>query len=291
MSNAFVDELIQSSRMSLAFMRDFTTFAWWLRRERPDHAAGRVDTLDISTFYRAYGGGEPALMLHGGFMFAETWAGQIPELARSYRVITPDSRGHGRTTLGTRPLTYRQMAADAAALIESLELASVDLVGWSDGGCTGLALAMERPELVRSLVLLGTPFHTDNYSPEAKRKIDGILRPNCMSMLGMRAMRRLLTPEPEKGREFVEKMTAMWRGLPDFSAGELGSIEVPVLVIGCDCDEFLSLTPDPMQVFKDTAAAIPGARMEVVEGGTHSVHIERPKTVNSMILDFLGGIG
>jgi pimeloyl-ACP methyl ester carboxylesterase len=227
------------------------------------------------------------LLLHGGFTCAETWAGQIPALARDYRVIATDSRGHGRTTLGEGPLTYRRMAGDAAELIRRLGLGQVHLIGSSDGGCTGLALAFERPELVRSLTLLGTPYSTDNYTDEAKKKIKRLLRPSSISMLALRALRRLLTPEPERGREFLGVMTRMWTGLPDFTREELGRIEAPVLVIGCDRDEFLSLTPDPLQVFRETAEAIPGARMEVVKGGTHNVHIERPGAVNRLILDFL----
>lgn len=291
MRNAFLSELLQSTRMSAAFSRAYAAYGLWMLRERPESMKGCVETGDIVTFYHCYGRGEAVLLLHGGFMCAETWAGQVPALAVGYRVIATDSRGQGRTTLGEGPITYRRMAGDAAALIERLRLERVHVVGWSDGGCTALALAMERPELVRSVVLLGTPFSTDNYAAEAKENIARILRPFSVSMLGLRALRRLLTPEPERGREFLEKMTAMWTGLPDFTREELGRIRAPVLVIGCDRDEFLSLWPDPLRVFRETAEAMPGARLEVVRGGTHSVHIERPGTVNRLILDFLREVG
>jgi len=290
MGTQMVDELIQSTRMSLAFMRDYAAYRLWMLREHPENLKSRIEAGDISIHYHCYSRGEPVLLLHGGFMFSETWVGQIPALAQRYRVLAMDSRGHGRTTLGKRPLTYRQLAEDAAALIERLRLGPVHLVGWSDGGCTSLALALKRPQLVRSMVLLGTPFNTDNYSEEAKSKIDAILRPFSLSMLGMRAIRRLMTTEPEKGGEFSCKMRKMWTELPDFAPEELGRIQTPTLVIGCDRDEFLSLTPDPLQVFKDTAAAIPNARLEVVEGGTHTMHMERPNKVNRLILEFLQGL-
>jgi pimeloyl-ACP methyl ester carboxylesterase len=291
MSGAINDELIQSTRMVLAFTRAYAAYGLWMLRKSPENMKCYLDAEDICIYYHCYGRGTPVLLLHGGFMYSETWAGQIPALARHYRVITTDSRGHGRTTLGTGPLTYRRMAADAAGLIEKLRLGGVHLVGWSDGGCTALALAIEHPELVRSMTLLGTPYSTDNYSDEAKQGIERMLRPFSLTMLGLRAMRRLLTPEPERGREFVDKMAAMWTGLPDFTREELGRIKAPALVIGCDRDEFLSLWPDPLQVFKETAEAIPGARLEVVRGGTHSVPVERSGTVNRLILDFLREIG
>lgn len=287
MNSQLLSDSAQSIRMTIALARDYAAYLAWIRRRRPVHHKGWLEILDIHTFYRAYGKGEPVLLLHGGFMFAETWAGQIPALVEGYHVITPDSRGQGRTTLGERPLTYRQMAEDTAALIERLDLGRVNLIGWSDGGCTSLALAIERPELVRSLVLLGTSYHTDNYAPAAKRKVEGILRPTSISMLGLRAIRRLLTPEPEKEGAFLEKMRRLWTELPDFSREELGRIKAPTLVIACDRDEFLSLNPDPLQVFREIADAIPDSRLEVVTGGTHSVHMERPREVNRLILDFL----
>lgn len=291
MDNPTVAELIQSTRMSIALTRDYAAYGLWMLRKNPENMKSYVEAGDICIYYHCYGRGQPVLLLHGGFMCAEAWAGQIPALAKSYRVVATDLRGHGRTTLGEGPVTYHRMAGDAADLIEHLRLGSVHLIGWSDGGCTALALALQRPELVRSMTLLGTPYSTDNYSEEAKEKMERLLRPSSVSMLGLRALRRLLTPEPERGREFVEKMTAMWTGLPDLTREELGRIEAPALVIGCDRDEYLSLAPDPLQVFKETADAIPGARMEVVRGGTHSVHIERPGMVNRLILDFLREVG
>ncbi len=287
MSNPTFGELAQSARMGIALARACAAYGLWNLRHGRENLSGHVEADDISIYYGCYGQGDPVLLLHGGFMCAETWAGQIPALARDYRVIATDTRGHGRTTLGEGPLTYRRMAGDAAELIRRLGLGRVHLIGSSDGGCIGLALALERPELVRSLTLLGTPYSTDNYTHEAKKKIERLLRPSSISMLALRALRRLLTPEPERGREFLGVMTRMWTGLPDFTREELGRIEAPVLVIGCDRDEFLSLTPDPLQVFRETAEAIPGARMEVVKGGTHNIHIERPGAVNRLILDFL----
>jgi pimeloyl-ACP methyl ester carboxylesterase len=287
MNAGILTETMQSARMSLAFARNYLTYSLWMWRERPENLASCVEAGDTSIYYHCYGRGEPVLILHGGFAYSGTWAGQIPELACMYRVIAPDSRGHGRSTLGTKPLTYRQMAGDMAALITKLRLGAVHLVGWSDGGCTSLALALEHPELVRSMVLLGTPFNTDNYTAGAIREMEDILHPWSPSMLGLRFMRRLMTPEARKGREFLEKMTRMWRELPDFTAQDLGRIQAPTLVIGCDRDEFLSLWPDPLRVFKETAAAIPDARLEVIAGGTHIVSMERPREVNALILDFL----
>ena len=67
----------------------------------------------------------------------------------------------------------------------------------------------------------------------------------------------------------------------------MGRITAPTLVVACDRDEFLSLWDDPLEVFRETAAAIPGAEMAVVWGGTHVVHMQKPRAVNRLILGFL----
>lgn len=282
--------VVQTPQRILSWLRTYASYGVSLMRPRAGDGKGRVDAGDIRVYYRASGQGEPVLLLHGGFAFAESWAGQIPALARHYRVIAPDSRGHGRTTLGTRPITYRQMAEDAAALIEALELGPVHLIGWSDGGSTGLALALQRPDLVRSIVLFGTAFSTENYTESAWSAIEGFLRQGSSELLALKLVRRLLTPEPHSWPRFLEEMSRMWRELPDFTVEELGRIEAPTLVFACDRDEFLSFGADPYRIFKETAAAIPHAKLEFVPGGTHEVLIERAKTVNQKILDFLGQV-
>lgn len=152
-------------------MKVYGPFEIWSLRTHTAHLVDRAAIRDITVYYKEYGRGEPVLMLHGGFGYLEHWCAQIRELSGGYRVVAPDSRGHGRTTLGDEPLTYRGMAEDAAEFIESLELGPVHLLGWSDGGCTSIALALKRPELVKSMVLLGTPFNKENYSPEAKEPV------------------------------------------------------------------------------------------------------------------------
>ena len=276
--------------MSMSWLLVYAAYLLWVLRTRPGSGKGRIDVDDISIFFHCYGKGEPVLLLHGGFAFSEMVAGQVPALARRYQVITMDSRGHGRTTLGDLPLDYRQLAADTAGLIEKLGIGPVHLVGWSDGGCAGLALALERPDLLRSLVLTGTPFNTSNYSDEARREIARFLRPYSTTLLTLRAFHRLMNPEPGSWKPFLERMTSMWTELPDFTIEELGRMETPTLVIGCDRDEFLSPAGDPLHVFRETAEAIPNARLEVIPGGTHSVQMDKARNFNRLVLEFLEGV-
>lgn len=277
----------QSLKTSLWFARTYIRHLAWLAMERPERSHGRVRVGDVELYFKSYGSGEPVVLLHGGFVFSEFWAGQFRELSRGNLVVAPDSRGHGRSTLGEAPMTYRRLARDTAGLIEHLGLGPSDLVGWSDGGCTCIALALDRPDLVRSITLIGTPYNTDNYSREALQKIRRFLSPVSIDLLGLRMLRRLLTPEPRAGRAFKERMSRMWTELPDFTVEELGRIEAPALVIACDKDEFLSLGEDPLSVFRETARAIPRSETALVHGGTHEVHMQYPRKVNRLISEFI----
>jgi pimeloyl-ACP methyl ester carboxylesterase len=269
------------------FVKAVAQYVSWLLRTR-ESRTGTFRAGDIDIFYREYGRGRPVLLLHGGFTFAETWVGQIPALADRYRVLATDSRGHGRTGLGWKPITYRQMAEDAIQLIEGLGLGPVDIVGWSDGGTTSLAMAMTRPDLIRSMVLLGTPFNVSNYSPDAWRRIYGFLRPWSPTLLILRSLRRLLAPARRDWEPFFRKMKKMWLELPDFTVEDLGKIEVPALVVACDSDEFLSPGDDPLSVFRQLAEALPAATIAEVPGGTHELLLERPGLVSELLLAFIG---
>jgi len=84
------------------------------------------------------------ILLHGGLSSHRVWDGQIPALIQAgYQVILFDSRGHGRSSLGSAPLTYERMAGDVGGLIARLRLKQPAIVGWSDGAIIALVLAMD----------------------------------------------------------------------------------------------------------------------------------------------------
>jgi pimeloyl-ACP methyl ester carboxylesterase len=104
------------------------------------------------------GTGEPLVLVHGTGAQASSWGRTVGDLAEGgYRVIAYDRRGYGRST--HPPVRdYRTHIADLAAVIERVG-GRAHVVGWSSGGNTALALAVQRPELVRSLVVMEAPWH------------------------------------------------------------------------------------------------------------------------------------
>src|SRR6516162_11887134 len=95
--------------------------------------SGYAPVNGIRTWYATFGRGAPVLLLHGGLANSNYWGNQVPALARSYRVIVMDSRGHGRSTRDERPYGYYLMASDVLGLMDFLKVSKTAVVGWSDG--------------------------------------------------------------------------------------------------------------------------------------------------------------
>jgi pimeloyl-ACP methyl ester carboxylesterase len=122
---------------------------------------GYADNGDLHMYYEVHGeAGEaqtPLLLIHGGGSTIETnFAELIPLLAESRQVIAVEEEGHGRTEPIDRPLTAEHSAEDVVAVLEKLKVASVDVLGFSSGGHTALALAMRHPAIVRRLIVAST---------------------------------------------------------------------------------------------------------------------------------------
>ena len=98
------------------------------------------------------GDGELLILVHGGWTDHNTWAAIVAPLARRFRVVTYDRRGHSRSERGPGPAPRRQDEDDLAALIGALGGGPAHLVGTSYGAAISLSLAARRPDLVRSVL-------------------------------------------------------------------------------------------------------------------------------------------
>lgn len=121
------------------------------------------------------GDGAPLLMLHGGLLGSEaSWGDLPPLLAPHFRLVMFDRRGHGRTADSEDPFHYATMAEETAAVIETLDLAPANLVGYSDGANLLLHLAKDRPELIGTMVLLSCNFRADAVDPGTFETLKGL---------------------------------------------------------------------------------------------------------------------
>src|SRR5688500_1878271 len=127
---------------------------------------GHVMANGINYYYELHGKGEPLLLLHGGLGSIDMFGPNLPFLAEHRQVIAVDLHGHGRTTLGDRPIKLTDMGDDLAVILEKLGHKQVDVLGYSMGGGAGLRLAIQHPNLVRRLALVSTGFAQDGFHPE-----------------------------------------------------------------------------------------------------------------------------
>ena len=106
----------------------------------------------VRLFYELSGTGEtPLVLVHGSWDSHQVWDSVVPRLAREFRVLAYDRRGHSQSTRTDRPYSIREEAADLAALIEERGMAPAHVAGSSSGGSVALRLAASRPDLFRSL--------------------------------------------------------------------------------------------------------------------------------------------
>lgn len=243
-------------------------------------APGRTLAIrGIRMYVETEGEGPPLLLLHGGAGNGMQFEKQRAEFARTHRLIIPDCRAQGRSTDRPGPLRYDDMAEDVVTLLDSLGIRRTDVMGWSDGGVIGIALAIRHPQRVVHLVTFGA-----NFAPDGLQPADVAWNHTATADsfgTGMRSGWTALNPEPAHYEQAMNKIIELWRTQPRFTPAELGRIRARVLVCAGEHDVVRA---------EHTAAlvrAIPRAETWTVPGASHSAMIERPDLVNPRVLEFL----
>lgn len=247
----------------------------------PDRPKGeRVEVNGISMYYEVIGKGEPLLLINGGAASIESWFSQIPEFRKHFQIIAADSRGQGRTQDGAGPINFDLMASDYERLLDHLGLKNVNIVGWSDGGVIGFKLAIQRPDLVKKLVTLGSHSRPEGMTQEFKQEIENSSPENFPPIL-VNGYKALSPDGPEHWPVVFGKLKTMWLTLPNIPEADLAKIKCPVLLIVGEKD---IISRDESERI---ARVIPNARLKVLSGASHYSPVEIPDVVNKEILQFL----
>ena len=240
----------------------------------------RVEHDGALIWYASFGSGPPVILLHGGLGHSGNWGYQVPALvAAGHRVVTIDSRGHGRSTRDDRPYSYELMASDAVAVMDHLSLDKAALVGWSDGACVALVLASKAPARVA-----GVFFFACNMDPGGTKQIEpSPLLDRCFSR--HRKDYAMLSATPADFDQFVSAVGLMMRTQPNYTKEDLGAIEVPVIVALGEHDEFIK-----REHANYLADAIPGAALIILPGVSHFAPLQRPDEFNATVLAFIAKV-
>jgi pimeloyl-ACP methyl ester carboxylesterase len=250
----------------------------------PPERQGFVNHNGAILYFARYNprGGSPVILLHGGFASSESWGFEVPKLAASHEVIVMDTRGHGRSTLGPRPLTYRQFASDTLAVLDAVGVRKVSVIGLSDGGITGLLLAIDHPERVDKLFVWGANFNTHaepTTPPDPAMKSVG-----ATYMAQMEAQYRAISPTPDGFKTLRNALGLLYASEPALTSKDLSSIRAPTAVADGAHEQFIAPAHTAM-----LAASIPGARLVILPDVSHGGPQQDPVGFHTAVAAFLSG--
>jgi pimeloyl-ACP methyl ester carboxylesterase len=254
-----------------------------------------VDRPHAAIYFEVCGKGAPLVFAHGAGGNTLVWWQQVPYFARRCRTVTFDHRGFGRSQCDAGHEQARHFAGDLAAVLDAAGIERAALVCQSMGGWTGVQFASAYPQRVGSLVLSGTPA--------------GILTPRVVEALRTIAAAAVEMetppgwdqPHPALAADIFERdpargfLYAQLAGLnPAGSLARLALNEVmvdpaalrdwsiPTLLVAGERDRLF-----PPAALEEVAAAIPGARMEIIRGVGHSPYFEAPDEFNRLVEAFV----
>ena len=126
----------------------------------PERVSGRVERDGASIAFDVVGAGDPLVLISGFGYPSSLWFRMLPQLAKTFRVVTLDNRGVGRSTATSRSWTVNDMARDVVAVLDEAGCERAHVLGCSMGGVIALELALVAPERVNRVVLACTGLHS-----------------------------------------------------------------------------------------------------------------------------------
>jgi 3-oxoadipate enol-lactonase len=259
----------------------------------------------VSVWYDVHGEGPAVTLVHAGVADSRMWEPQLRAFSAAHTVLRVDLPGFGKSPFEGTEVSNR------GAVREALDRAGIDraaIVGVSLGGATALELAVESPERVTALVLVGTGLAGHEWSDEVEAfaaeeeealergDLEAAITANLRMWLA--GPRRPLDAIDPSIRERVEEMQrdafVLQKGHDDVRAvrldppasQRLGEIRVPTLIVTGDED-----VQDIHDIADKLIAEIPAAQRATIADAAHLPNLERPEEFNRIVLDFLAEHG
>lgn len=250
------------------------------------HNSGQYADIDGARIYFEETGDKERpvlLLLHGGLEDIENLNSIASYCSEEFRVIGIDSRGHGKSTLGTEKLTYERLQLDVEAILEQLNIKTLNIIGFSDGGIVAYRIAASKRVDVRKLITIGASW-SENDVIKAEDVLKTITPDSAKEIFSENVERyQRLNPEPDF-ETFVQSVVAMWldrasSGHPDERVKE---ISAETLLIRGDNDFLVSL-----ESLAELQGNIPGASLMNIPFAEHVAYEEQPQIVEMMLKQFL----
>ena len=233
-------------------------------------------------YYEQYGSGAPLLLLQGGGInrSAKDFSQCVPELAKRYRVIIPDTPGQGRSELADS-LSYDLLTAYTSSLIDELKLDSVYVIGFSDGAIVGLLLAEKHSDKVKKVIAVGanngvsavlppgidasavTPFTFEDWENRNKDVIA-----EYMKIL------------PRDYKKLFDDENKMWYAVEYFPNTLLERIDIPVMIAQGDHDDIR--VEHAVQLHR----LVKNSQLCIIPNTSHDVFDEQPELITKISIKF-----
>jgi len=250
----------------------------------------KMKVNDIELYYEVYGGGEPIILSHGWMDDCSVWKSQIEFLAKKYKVIVYDHRGHGKSDKPKKDYSIQTLSNDIYSLIQKLNFEKITIIGHSMGGMTALVFALEHPDKVSKLVLVGTTakmafsmrvqlwimMHILPYKSFARGAIDSKYYEPSEQVIKEAMDRALRTSKyvaHECSLEFTKNYDIRHR---------VSKIKVPTLIIVGDKDKVT-----PVEMSQHLSSEIEGSKLQIIPNSKHMPMIDKVKEVNEIIDKFI----
>ena len=224
--------------------------------------------MDIKLNYVEMGEGFPLVMLHGNGEDHTYFNHQMEPFSQRFRLIIPETRGHGGSPRGTAPFTLAQFAEDLKAFLDGLGITKCHLLGFSDGGNIATLFALKYPQYVEKLILNGS-----NLEPSG-------INQDFQDSAGER-WAQLQKQSPLEGAELQEwELLDLMVTQPHIDPKSLSALTMPVLVLVGEQDV---IQKDHTRLI---AASIPGSKLTILPGD-HFIAHENWQAYNPVVLEFL----
>ncbi|MBR4350894.1 MAG: alpha/beta hydrolase [Bacilli bacterium] len=224
--------------------------------------------MDIKLYYEEKGKGIPLVLLHGNGDDGSYFKHQVDYFSSKYRVITVDTRGHGKSPRGTAPFTMDQFVEDLKDLLDDLKIKKMILLGFSDGANIAIKFALKYSDMIDVLILNGADLTTKGVKKSVQIPIE----------IGYRIAK--LSSKKSEEAKLKAEMLGLMVNEPNIDYRDLSSIKVPTLVIVGTKD---MIKEKHSRLIADS---LPNSEFKIIEG-PHHIANKNPEEFNNEVEKYL----